>query len=144
MLYEIFATLFIISNILLILVVVMQKNHGGFWAGPASGDSTILFGGNQGATLFQKISWILGFFLMFGCLSLSVYRARLSQVSTFYNPELVKKEIQKTELAKQKEDKSLLDKTDNNSIKKNEDENLSDQKISDVDVIESETDTIKK
>ncbi len=61
----------------------MQKNHGGFWSGPAGGESTMLFGGNQGADILQKLTWIFGVILMLGCFALSMYYASSSQVSKF-------------------------------------------------------------
>lgn len=99
MLVEFLSTLFFIFNILLIILVIMQKNHGGFWSGPAGTDSVNIFGGNQGADVLQKTTWLFGFILMIGCLFLSVYQAAQSQVSQFYLHE-VKEHIsseQKTE-----------------------------------------------
>jgi protein translocase SecG subunit len=96
MLVEFLSTLFFIFNILLIILIVMQKNHGGFWSGPAGTDSMNIFGGNQGADVLQKITWAFGAVLIFGCLFLSVYQASQSQISQFYLSE-IKEEITKIE-----------------------------------------------
>ncbi len=77
------SVLFFIFNIFLIAIIVMQKNHGGFWSGPAGGESTMLFGGNQGADILQKLTWFFGVILMVGCFALSMYYASSSQVSKF-------------------------------------------------------------
>lgn len=89
MLVELLSSLFFISNIFLILLVVMQKNYGGFWSGPSGSDSVMLFGGNQGADILQKLTWIFGLLLIFGSLSLSIYEASSSKVSKFYRKETV-------------------------------------------------------
>jgi protein translocase SecG subunit len=98
MLIEIVSFFFFIFNIFLIILVVMQKNYGGFWSGPAGNDSVLLFGGNQGAGILQKITWFFGIVLILGSLWLSVYEARISQVSMFYSKteEVRKKEEPKT------------------------------------------------
>lgn len=83
MLIGFLSVLFFIFNIFLIIIVVMQKNHGGFWSGPAGSDSTLLFGGNQGADVLQKLTWFFGILLMVGCFALSMYHASSSQVSKF-------------------------------------------------------------
>ncbi len=88
MLVELLSSLFFISNIFLILLVVMQKNYGGFWSGPSGSDSVMLFGGNQGADILQKLTWIFGLLLIFGSLSLSIYEASSSKVSKFYIKEV--------------------------------------------------------
>lgn len=93
MLIEILSFFFFIFNLFLIILVVMQKNYGGFWSGPAGNDSVLIFGGNQGAGVLQKITWFFGFFLILGSLSLSIYEAKISQISAFYKE--VKKEENK-------------------------------------------------
>lgn len=97
MLVEFLSTLFFIFNILLIILIIMQKNHGGFWSGPAGNDSVNIFGGNQGADVLQKITWAFGAILIFGCLFLSVYQASQSQISQFYLKEVNQEIINKKE-----------------------------------------------
>lgn len=84
MLIEILSFFFFIFNLFLIILVVMQKNYGGFWSGPSGNDSVMIFGGNQGAGILQKITWFFGIALILGSLSLSIYEAKVSQISAFY------------------------------------------------------------
>lgn len=84
MLIEILSFFFFIFNLFLTILVVMQKNYGGFWSGPSGNDSVMIFGGNQGADILQKITWFFGIVLILGSLSLSIYEAKVSQVSAFY------------------------------------------------------------
>lgn len=84
MLIEILSFFFFIFNLFLIILVIMQKNYGGFWSGPSGNDSVMIFGGNQGADILQKITWFFGTVLILGSLSLSIYEAKVSQVSAFY------------------------------------------------------------
>lgn len=84
MLMGILKFFFFIFNLFLIILVVMQKNYGGFWSGPAGNDSVTIFGGNQGAGVLQKITWFFGTILMTGALFLAIYEAKVSQVSIFY------------------------------------------------------------
>lgn len=119
MLVEFLSTLFFIFNILLIILIVMQKNHGGFWSGPAGNDSVNVFGGNQGADVLQKITWAFGAILIFGCLFLSVYQASQSQISQFYLSE-VKEELTKNENNENKNEKTIDEEIKNDIIIENE------------------------
>ena len=96
--------LFFIFNVFLIAIIVMQKNHGGFWSGPAGGESTVLFGGNQGADILQKLTWIFGIILMIGSFSLTMYYASSSQVSKFEMVVIEKDTKNNSEINNQKED----------------------------------------
>ena len=116
MLVEFLSTVFFIFNILLIILIVMQKNHGGFWSGPAGNDSVNVFGGNQGADVLQKATWIFGAILIFGCLSLSVYQSAQSQISQFYLSEV------KTHIIDEQKTNNADTIKDNEE--KNEDENI--------------------
>lgn len=97
MLMSILIGLFTISNVFLIALITMQKNHGGFWSGPSGNDSSMLFGGNQGIDILQKLTWIFGFILLFGCLSLSLFESSSSRISKFYQKDSVEKISTKTE-----------------------------------------------
>lgn len=109
-----FSTLFIIANIFLIFLVVMQKNYGGFWSGPSGNDSVMLFGGNQGADVLQKLTWIFGIILIFGSLGLSIYEASSSKVSRFYIKETVSaKETKPTEATAQETIKEESEESEN-------------------------------
>jgi protein translocase SecG subunit len=84
MLYGFLVTLFIFLTSLLILIIMFQRGHGGFWSGPAGGgDSTLLFGGSQGADVLQKITWVLGFIFIFFAFGLSLYRNKLSRTTQY-------------------------------------------------------------
>jgi protein translocase SecG subunit len=115
MLFEFLSTLFVIFNILLIILVIMQKNHGGFWSGPVGNDSVVIFGGNQGADVLQKITWAFGFILIFGCLSLSVYQASLSEVSIFYSSD-IKEHLEKEKKEKNNEEGNASENSMDNTV----------------------------
>lgn len=83
MLYEITATLYFFIVFLLIILILLQKSHGGFWSGPASNDSTIIFGGSGGIDILQKVTWFFGFIFLFGGLCLSIYRNKIIRNSKF-------------------------------------------------------------
>jgi protein translocase SecG subunit len=115
MLFEFLGFLFFISNLLLIAIIVMQKNHGGFWSGPSGGESTMLFGGNQGADVLQKMTWILGAILIIGALSLSIYQSSLSTRSQFYSPEFARLEKDSEESGQEKADIDYISPLEKNS-----------------------------
>lgn len=125
MLYEILITLFSFFTILLIIVILVQKSHGGFWSGPASQDSTIIFGGSGGSDLFQKITWFLGTLFLFGSFALSIYKSK-NIFKNKYNYE--KKEIKKESNSKESNSINLnnleketesLDLNKNNNLENN-------------------------
>jgi preprotein translocase subunit SecG len=62
--------------VLTVFFVSIQKSQGGFFGGPVSSNSTIVFGGSGGSEVLQKITWVLGFILIFGSFSLSIYKTR--------------------------------------------------------------------
>ncbi len=113
----------------------MQKNHGGFWSGPAGNDSVNVFGGNQGADVLQKTTWAFGAVLIFGCLFLSVYQASQSQISQFYLKE-INEEITKQE--KNNENAPLLDEEKNKTSAEIDSSELENT------ITNSSSDTIKK
>ncbi len=110
MLIEILSFFFFIFNLFLTILVVMQKNYGGFWSGPSGNDSVMIFGGNQGADILQKITWFFGIVLILGSLSLSIYEAKASQVSAFYKETT--------------EDKVKIDNTTGTNNKMNKEETI--------------------
>ena len=79
MLYGICVILFSIISLFLILVVMVQRGHGGFWTGPGNNDSTALFGGSGGTDILQKVTWACGIILIIATLGLSIYKARLAK-----------------------------------------------------------------
>ena len=114
MLYEFLVFIFCFVTILLILIVLMQKSHGGFWSGPASSDSTIIFGGSGGQDILQKITWVLGIIFIFLGFFLSIYKIKAARISKF----TINKKIEKIE--KPDNNKIILNPKDqekNNNIK---------------------------
>lgn len=99
MLYGFLVFLFSLCTFLLILSIMFQKGHGGFWSGPASGgDSTLLFGGNQGIDVLQKTTWFLGFIFMIFAFGLSLYRTKISLYNKYITSNIrVEKKIEKKE-----------------------------------------------
>ena len=83
MLYEFGLVVFCIIAILLILFVIVQQSQGGFFSGPSNSDSTLIFGGNAGSSVFQKITWILGFSFIILGFSLALYRTHLANKSMY-------------------------------------------------------------
>lgn len=108
MLIGILKFFFFIFNLFLIILVVMQKNYGGFWSGPAGNDSVTIFGGNQGAGVLQKITWFFGTILIIGALFLAIYEAKVSQVSIFYKETRKLNTKQNTQLKKEAEIKEAI------------------------------------
>ena len=72
MLHGFFTTLFIISALLLILFIFVQKGKGSMGLGSLGGGTQMLFGGSGGQDLFQKITWVLGAIVLVGSLFLSI------------------------------------------------------------------------
>lgn len=102
MIMSILIGLFVLCNLFLILLITMQKNHGGFWSGPSGSESSILFGGNQGIDILQKLTWLFGIILIFGCLTISLYESSSSRVSRFYQAETKKEDKQKEKINPEK------------------------------------------
>lgn len=75
MIYELLLTLFVISCLTLILLVLIQKGKGSMGLGSMGGGTTMLFGGSGGQDLFQKITWALGAILMGGSLLLGLMKS---------------------------------------------------------------------
>lgn len=74
MLYGFLITLFIISCLLLILLILIQKGKSSLGLGSLGGGSQMLFGGSGGQDLFQKVTWGLGAFFMIGSLVLAIMK----------------------------------------------------------------------
>lgn len=120
MLYEFLCVLYFINCIFLIFIVLRQRSHGGFWSGQSSNDSTVIFGGNSGADILQKITWFCGTFLIFGTFFLSIYKTNIAKKTkyTSFIEKNKKKEIQENlEIDKNLEEKSE-DSANDNDLKK--------------------------
>ncbi len=82
MLFQLCATLFALSALLMILLILMQKGKGGLGLGSMGGGNQLLFGSSGGQDLFQKITWVLGAMLIFGSLGLAIWKAKQIGMST--------------------------------------------------------------
>ncbi len=90
MLYGLLVTLFTISCILLILIILIQKGKGSMGLGNLGGSAQMLFGGSGGQDLFQKITWGLGAFFMFGSLTLALMKTKNYHNSRYFTaPKVV-------------------------------------------------------
>ncbi|MEX0671791.1 MAG: preprotein translocase subunit SecG [Candidatus Babeliales bacterium] len=69
-------SLYIFSLFVLILLILVQKGKGSMGLGQLGGGSQMLFGGSGGQDLFQKITWFLGFILIFGSIGISILTIR--------------------------------------------------------------------
>jgi len=90
MLYELLLTLFVIIGIFLVLIVLIQQSKSSLGLG-SMGQTQMLFGGSGGQTLFQKVTWGMGFTFMLLSFALalmnsSVYQTRYIQHATTKNP----------------------------------------------------------
>lgn len=85
MIIGLLSTLFTLSCILLILLVLIQKGKGSMGLGSMGGGSQMLFGGSGGQDLFQKMTWILGAIIIAGSLGLSWLKMQQQQNSPYLN-----------------------------------------------------------
>ena len=81
MLHGFFTAVFVIVCFLLILLILIQKGKGGMGLGSLGGGSQMLFGGSGGQDLFQKITWGLSAFFLFGSLLLSLMKSPHTKLS---------------------------------------------------------------
>jgi preprotein translocase subunit SecG len=70
--YAIMLTLFVIMCFFMLLIIMIQQSKGSMGLGSMGGSAQMLFGGSGGQDLFQKTTWICGFFFMFGSLALTL------------------------------------------------------------------------
>ena len=73
-------TVFIITSLILVVVVFMQKGKSSLGIGSLGGANTMLFGGSGGQDIFQKATWVLLAFFMFGSLFIALKTSRDSGV----------------------------------------------------------------
>jgi protein translocase SecG subunit len=81
MIIGLLTTIFVINCFLLIPLILMQKGKGSMGIGGIGGGTQMLFGGSGGQDLFQKLTWILGAFFMFGSLALAIIKTPNSRTS---------------------------------------------------------------
>lgn len=75
MLYGFLSTLFSLSCIFLILLILIQKTKSSLGLGSMGGGSQMLFGGSGGQDIFQKLTWSFGALLILGSLGLALLRS---------------------------------------------------------------------
>ncbi|MCF7836091.1 MAG: preprotein translocase subunit SecG [Candidatus Marinimicrobia bacterium] len=76
MLYYLLVVPFILMCFLLIFIIFLQKGKGSMGLGSMGGGTQMLFGGSGGQDLFQKATWVMIGFFLFGSLSLSIYKTK--------------------------------------------------------------------
>lgn len=77
MLYYLFATVYVLSCFLLLLVVLLQQGKGGDMANAfGGGGSQTAFGARAGATVLTKATTVLGILFMLGALALGIMGQR--------------------------------------------------------------------
>jgi preprotein translocase subunit SecG len=77
MLYYLVATLYVLTCLVLMLVVLIQQGKGGDLASAfGGGSSQAAFGARAGATLLTKVTWVCAGLFVVGALALSVVGQR--------------------------------------------------------------------
>ena len=109
--YGFLGSIYGILCLFIILLVMVQKGHGGLWSGPSSNESTAVLGGSGGADILQKITWACGFILIISSFSLTLYRNKISQTGKYASAQ---KEIA-TESSVVEEKNDVNDTTDTNN-----------------------------
>lgn len=89
MLYELLLTVFVITSVLLILLVLIQQGKSNMGMGNLGGSAQMLFGGSGGQDVFQKTTWILGTLFMVLSFVLTVMRAHTEESSRFLKTRTV-------------------------------------------------------
>lgn len=83
MLFGFLVTLFIIVSLFLILIILLQKGKSSTGLGSLGGSTQMLFGGSGGQDIFEKITWVLAAFFMFGSLALALMKSSSLRDSRF-------------------------------------------------------------
>ncbi len=86
MLNSFLSILYVFVCILIILLILVQRGKGSMGLGSLGGGTQMLFGGSGGQDLFQKITWIFGFIMIFGSLSLSLLKVSYFKSSGYRPP----------------------------------------------------------
>lgn len=96
MLYGLLVSLFTISCFMLILLILIQKGKGSMGLGNLGGSAQMLFGGSGGQDLFQKVTWGLGAFFMFGSLVLALMKTQNYNKSRYLeSPKMITQPVSK-------------------------------------------------
>ena len=74
MFYGLLVALFTLACMIIIFLILLQKGKGSSGLGALGGGQQMIFGGGGGQDLFQKVTWALGFVLIFGTLLLALMK----------------------------------------------------------------------
>jgi preprotein translocase subunit SecG len=83
MLFGLLLTLFLIVCFFLVLIILIQKGKGSTGLGSLGGGTQMLFGGGGGQDIFQKITWGLCAFFLFGSMILALMKSAGVQESRY-------------------------------------------------------------
>ena len=74
MLYGLLLALYVLTCLLLVLLVLIQKGKSSLGVGRLGTGAQTFFGGSGGQDIFQKVTWILVGLFLFGSLTLSLMK----------------------------------------------------------------------
>ena len=74
MLFGLLLSIYIVVCLFLVLIILIQKGKSSMGLGGLGGGTQMLFGGSGGQDMFQKLTWILTAFFLFGSLVLSLMK----------------------------------------------------------------------
>lgn len=74
MLFGLLLTFYIVMCLFLVLLILIQKGKSSMGLGGLGGGTQMLFGGSGGQDMFQKLTWVLVAFFLFGSLVLSIMK----------------------------------------------------------------------
>jgi len=76
MLFGLLVTCYVLTAILLILLIMIQKSKGSTGVGALGGHTQMIFGASGGQDIFQKATWVLGAIIMISSLTLALLNER--------------------------------------------------------------------
>lgn len=82
--------LFVILCLFLALFILIQQGKGDMGLGSLGGGQQ-LFGGSGGQSFFEKTTWIMGTFFIFGALALSIFKTKQYSTSQLENITISRK-----------------------------------------------------
>ena len=90
--FSLLTILFVFISLILGFFVIIQQGKGeiGLGGAPSQG-SQVIFGGSSGATIFEKVTWILGSVFIIGSLLLVKYQPKENSDSVLKNYKVEKK-----------------------------------------------------
>lgn len=72
MIFGLLVTLYVISALFLVLLIMIQKSKGSTGIGALGGHTQMFFGATGGQDIFQKMTWFFAALIMVGSLLLSL------------------------------------------------------------------------